>query len=146
MRLAELPRCRQTDTAVIQPVRYQKDHKRAGYFLCSLGIYVLELSRLSQSKVFRKCVRLRDRHRSGQASFKPNSARPKHVYGLYLSSPSVRDGHHASSSEPEIHASWLDDDYSAGMSSVAFLCSFENLKFNIEAFQKVSGFVVENQK
>src|SRR2546425_3624000 len=68
VRFAEFPRRCKSDTAVIQPIRHQKDYKGSRNFLCTLRIYVLEFSRLPQSEVFRKCVRLRDRHCAGQAS------------------------------------------------------------------------------
>jgi len=67
VRFAKFPRRCETDTAVTQPVRHQKDYKRLRNSLCTLCIYVLELNRLSQSKVFWKCVCIRDKHRPNYA-------------------------------------------------------------------------------
>jgi hypothetical protein len=66
-------------------------------------------------------------------SGKINSALRRRVSGPYPAWPSVLTGHHAFSCVPGIREFSRDGDCSAGKSSAAFLNSFKNLKYSIDA-------------
>jgi len=60
VRFPQFPRRRQAEAAVVQRIRQQKDNKGARNPFHALFVNFRKLSGLSQTKVFWKCVRLRD--------------------------------------------------------------------------------------
>ena len=135
MRLSELSRGRQSETAVLQSILQHEGHKRARYLLGAGTIDSFKLRGRLQSERLWKLVQRCRVHWAGT-----NSARPLRASGPCLGDPSARAGRHGSSSARESRASSLASGCSVDMFSVAFVLSFENFKFNIEASQKAVTF------
>src|SRR5262249_4369310 len=62
--LAEFPGSRKAETAVVEPVFQSKKYKGARCALCAPVIHLSKLCRISESKVFWKCIRPGKSHNS----------------------------------------------------------------------------------
>jgi hypothetical protein len=131
MGFPEFPGRREPKAADRQTILQCEQYKGARNSFCASLIHLLKLSGISQSEVFGKSI---------------SNAQPQRAYGLCPVLPSAQAVHHESSFAHGIHGFLRVDGYSAGMSSVAFLCSFQNFKFTTRALQKSVAFVIENAK
>ena len=125
-----------------QPIPQRKHHKGARYSFCAPFINLLKLCRISQSKVFRKCVRSGNRH-----DWKALIVLDRHPLSALI--PSRFQNEPAA---PRLHAFAKSVRFRAAP-IVRLVCPLwhssapsENFKSSTEALEKAAGFIVENPK
>ena len=118
MGFSEFSGSRQSKAADRQTILQREQYKGARNPFGAPLIHFLKFCSISQSEIFGKCI---------------SSVQLRRASGLCLVSPSAQAARLESSFAHGIHGFSRDDDCSAGMSSVAFLYSFENFKFTTRA-------------
>ena len=89
MRFAEFPRCCQSETAVIETVLQNKQHKGARYPFCAPLVDLLKFCCISESNGFRKCIRPGNSHDSNALIVLDGNSLPALVSSRFQHEPAA---------------------------------------------------------